>query len=85
MARCQSQLRGAAVVESQRGDGHPLFITKPNNPQQNWSGLVWPNGWGMDGMVRGARGEGFWGWGDGRFEGFFGGGLVGFFRGAERG
>lgn len=50
-------------MESQRGDGHPLFITKPNNPQKNWSGLVWPNGWGMDGMVRGARGEGFWGWG----------------------
>lgn len=63
VAPCQGQLRGGAVVESQRGDGHPLFITKLNNPQQNWSRLVWPNGWGMDGMVRGAREEGFQGGG----------------------
>lgn len=57
MARCQGQLRGAAAVESQRGDGHPLFITKPNNPQQNWSGLVWPNGWGMMGWSGGQEGR----------------------------
>lgn len=29
--------------------------------------------------------DGFLGLGDGRFEDFFGGGLVGFFQGAERG
>lgn len=69
-------------MESQRGDGHPLFITKPNNPQKNWSGLVWPNGWGMDGTVW------FVGLGDGRVEGlfFFWGGLVGFlFKGGRKG
>lgn len=63
MASCQGQLRGATVVENQRGDGHPLFITKLNNPQQNWSRLVWPNGRGMDEIVWGAIGEDFWGMG----------------------
>lgn len=78
-------------MESQRGDGHPLFITKPNNPQKNWSGLVWPNGWGMDGMVRGQQGRvsGAGGWQVGGsifFFFFFWGGLVGFlFKGGRKG
>lgn len=88
MAPCQGQLRGAMVVESQRGDGHPLFITKPNNPQKNWSGLVWPNGWGMDGMVRGQEGRGS---GASEWQFFFSffffltEVLVGFLRGAKGG
>lgn len=74
MAQFQGQLRGAAAAESQRGDGHPLFITKPNNPQQNWSGCVWPNG----------RGEWMgWSGGQGGVRGFLG--LIGGCEGAGGG